>query len=607
MMKKKIALSIFTVVLFLGMGFSLLRSAQTSAQILPVDQIKAGMKGKGRTVFAGTKIEEFNVEILGVLRNWQPKKDLILARLEGGPLERTGVMEGMSGSPVYIDGKLIGAVSYSIGSFSKDALSGITPIEEMLKIEEKELPRSSISTRIPVKKHMTLDDLFEINKDYLRSNSASMVQGRTLTPLSIPLVFSGFSPNVFEKTASFFSRMGFSPISAVPSGQALEDISFQNIRLRGGDPVGAQLISGDMDMTAIGTVTYVEGNKVLAFGHPLYNLGSVDYIMTKAKILTLLPSLQSSSKLAVTDIPIGRFTQDRNAGIFGEIGKSPRLIPINIKLVNESEEKNYTVNVIEDKILTPSLVNVVISNILNTEERAIGDLSLELKGTVFLENGMNIRLEDLFSGNNDSSASSISSLVSSIVFYLTNNEFRDLSIHRIDLAIRAYEGMKVAFLEKVILDKYDVSPGERIQIKLYTRNFRGEGELKDGISFQVPNLPSGSEFYLVVADSMSLRQVELRQYQTQAFMPRSLNQLIRLLSSLRKNNRIYIKIIGSKPGLFLKGEELPNLPPSMKSMFSSSRATSSIPTELKTSTLAQFQIPVPFVFQGLSVIPIKIK
>ncbi len=607
MMKKKIALSIFIVVLILGTDFSILRAAQISVQVLPVDQIKAGMKGKGRTVFAGTKIEEFNVEILGVLRNWQPKKDLILARLEGGPLGRTGVMEGMSGSPVYIDGKLIGAVSYSIASFSKDALSGITPIGEMLKIEEKELPRSSISTRIPVKKHMTLDDLFEINKDYLRSNSASVVQGQTLTPLSIPLVFSGFSPKILEKTASFFSRMGFSPISAGPSGQALENISFQNIRLRGGDPVGAQLISGDMDMTAIGTVTYVEGDKVLAFGHPLYNLGGVDYIMTKAKILTLVPSLQTSSKLAVTDIPIGRFTQDRNAGIFGEIGKSPKLIPVNIRLLNDHDEKNYTVNVIKDKILTPSLVNVVISNVLFAEERAIGDLSLELRGTVFLENGMNIRLEDLFSGNNDSSASNISSLVSSIVFYLTNNEFRDLSIHRIDLSIRAYEGMTVAFLEKVILDKYDVSPGERIQIKLYTRNFRGEVELKDGISFQVPNLPSGSEFFLVVADSTSLRQVELRQYKTQAFMPRSLNQLIRLLSSLRKNNRIYIKIIGSKPGLFLKGEELPNLPPSMKSMFSSSRATSSVPTELKTSTLAQFQIPVPFVFQGLSVIPIKIK
>ncbi len=603
MMKKKIALSIFILVAC----FSFLRGAQMAAQILPVDQIKAGMKGKGRTVFSGNKIEEFNVEILGILRNWQPKKDLILARLDGGPLERTGVMEGMSGSPVYIDGKLIGAISYSIAAFSKDALSGITPIEEMLKIEERELPKFSFSTSIPVKKHMTLDDLFEIQKEYFNANSASVVQGQTLTPLSIPLVFSGFSPKVLEKAAPFFTRIGFAPISAGLSGQALNKVSYQDLRLRGGDAVGAQLISGDMEMTAVGTVTYVEGDKVLAFGHPLYNLGGVDFIMTKAKVLTVVPSLQTSSKLAVTDIPVGRFTQDRNAGIFGELGKSPKLIPINIRLLNDQNEKTYTVNVVEDKILTPSLVNVVINNILYAEERAIGDLSLDFRGTVFLENGMNIRLEDLFSGNYDSSATNLSSLVASIVFYLTSNEFRDLSIHRIDLTIRAYEGVKIAFLDKVMLDKYDVSPGERIQIKIYTRNFRGEGALQDGISFQAPNLPSGSEFYLVVADSMSLRQVELGQYQTQTFMPRNLNQLIRLLSSLRKNNRIYVKIIGSKPGLFLKGEELPNLPLTMKSMFSSSRAASSAPTELKTSTLGQYQIPVPFVFRGLSVIPIKIK
>lgn len=602
-MKKKIVLSIF----ILMVGISFIKGAQMAAQVLPVDQIKAGMKGKGRTVFSGNTIEEFNVEILGVLHNWQPKKDLILARLEGEVLERTGVMEGMSGSPVYVDGKLIGAVSYSIASFSKDALSGITPIEEMLKMKERELPKFSYSSSVPVQKHMTLDDLFAIQKDYFNTNSVSLVQGQALTPLSIPLVFSGFSPKVLEKATPFFTRIGFAPISAGPSGQVLDKNPYQDLRLRGGDPVGAQLISGDMDMTAIGTVTYVEGDKVLAFGHPLYNLGGVDYIMTKARILTLVPSLQTSSKLAVTDIPVGRFTQDRNAGVYGELGKSPRLIPLNIRLVNNTNEKTYTVNVVEDKILTPSLVNVVIANILYAEERAIGDLSLDIQGTIFLENGMNIRLEDLFSGNYDTSATNLSSLVASIVFYLTSNEFRDLSIHRIDLAIRAYEGIKVAYLEKVMLDKYDVSPGERIQVKIYTRNFRGVGELQDEISFPAPNLPSGSEFYLVVADSISLRQVELGQYQTQAFMPRNLTQLIRLLSGLRKNNRIYIKIIGSKPGLFLKGEELPNLPATMKSMFSSTRATSSAPTELTTSTLGQYQMPVPFVFQGLSVIPIKIK
>lgn len=602
-MNRKITLGVFILVF----GFSLLWSDDTGVQILPVDQIKPGMRGIGRTVFSGTKIEEFDVEIVGVFHNWGPQRDLILARLEGAFFEKAGVMEGMSGSPVYIDGKLIGAVAYSVGSFVKEALSGITPIGEMLKIEERGLSRSSFSPRIPVQKHLTLEDLFEMNKDFFQANSSSSAQGQTFRPLSIPLVFSGFSPRVFDKAKPFFAQIGFSPLSTGISGQTLDKVTYEDIRLRGGDPVGAQLITGDMNMTAVGTVTHVEGDKVLAFGHPLYNLGSVDYIMSKAKVLTIIPSLQTSSKLAVSDIPVGRFIQDRNSGVFGELGKGPRLIPLNFKLLNDTDEMDFNVQIVEDKFLTPALVNVVVSNILYFEERAIGDLSLDFRGTIFLENGMNIRLEDFFSGNFDTSAANLSSLVASVVFFLSNNEFRDLAIHRIDLTARAYEEVKMAYLEKVMLDRYDVSPGERIQVKLYTRNFRGQSALQEGMSFAAPNLPSGSEFYLIVADSTSLRQVEIGQYQSQAFLPRSLNQLIRLLGNLRKNNRIYFKIIGSKPGLFLKGEELPNLPPTMKSMFSSSRAASSAPTDLKTSTLGQYQMPVPFVFQGLAVVPIKMK
>ena len=603
MIRKKIPLGLLIFAIFC----TGLRGVQSSSPTLAVDQVKTGMKGKGRTVFLGNTIEEFDVEILGVLHNFQPNRDMILARLEGEVLEKAGVIQGMSGSPVYIDGKLVGAVAYSIATFAKEALSGITPIGEMLQIEERMLPKTSFSTRIPVKKYLSLDEIFDLNKEFLRGKTANSVQGQTLTPLSIPLVFSGFSPQVFEKAKSHFSRIGFSPLFTGPSGQTLDQVTFQDIRLRAGDPVSVQLITGDMDMSAVGTVTHVEGDKVLAFGHPLYNLGAVDYVMSKAKVLAVVPSLETSFKLAVSDIQVGRFLQDRNSGVFGELGKSPRLIPVNIQMLNDSGDTEINVKIVDDKILTPALVNLVVANTLYMEERAIGDLSLDFKGTIFLDNGMSIPLEDFFSGNYDSSAANLSNLVASVVFFLSNNEFTNLAIHKIDLAIRAYEDVRMAFLEKVWVDKYDVSPGERIQIKLYTRNFRGQSVLQEGLSLTAPHLPSGSEFKLIVADSLSLRQVEIGQYRSQSFMPRSLSQLIRLLSNLRKNNRIYFKIIGSKPGLFLRGEEMSNLPPTMKSMFSSSRAASSAPTELKTSTLGQYQIPVPFVFQGLAVIPIKIK
>jgi hypothetical protein len=283
------------------------------------------------------------------------------------------------------------------------------------------------------------------------------------------------------------------------------------------------------------------------------------------------------------------------------------LVPINIKVFSEREgAKDFKIKIVKDRILTPFLVNVSLSNILSSEERAVGDLSLELDGDIYLDNGMSVHLEDFFSSNFDNSVINISNLLTAVVYLLTNNEFRDLGIHRIDLAIDASEELKLSYLERVWLDKYEVSPGERIQMKVYSRTFRGESILQT-VEISAPSLPSGSEFSLVIGDAESMHQIEMSQYKTAAFVPRSLEQLIRLLGSLRKNNRIYFKIIASKPGLFLKGEEMPNLPPSMKAMFSSSRAAASYPTELNKSTLSEYQLPLPYVFKGAAIVPIKIK
>ena len=584
-----------------------LNAVEGSIPILQLDQVKAGMKGKGRSVFQGNRIEEFDVEIIGVLKNVEPKKSIILAKLEGGILEEAGVISGMSGSPVYVDGKLIGAVAYSLGTFVKEPIAGITPIGEMMSISEESKKGPAFSPQVPVKKHLTIDELFSLNKEFFLSKSVFHSEGKALKPLSIPLIFSGFSSFAFEQSRSFFSTLGFNPVMNTFSGQSLETISPPDLTLREGGPVAIQLVSGDMDMSAVGTVTYIDGNTVLAFGHPLYNLGAVDYAMTKANVITVVPSLMSSFKLAASDSIVGKFTQDRSSGLLGELGKIPRLVPVNIRIMDSDEElKEFKIKVVDDKILTPVLLNVTLGGLLTTEERAIGDLSLGLLGNIYLENGMNIRLEDLFSGQFDASVVSLSSLLAGVVFYLTNNEFEELGIHRIDLSIRAFEEVKFSFLEKVWLDKYEASPGERIDVKIDYRTFRGEIRREEG-SIQVPNLPPGSEFQLVVADAASMARIEMSQYRTATFIPRSLSHLIRMLSNLRKNNRIYIKIIASKPGIFLRGEEMSNLPPSMKSMFASPRAAASSPTELNRSTLMEYQLPIPYVFRGEAVIPVKIK
>lgn len=580
--------------------------AQDSVPILPLDQIKAGMKGKGRSVFEANKIEEFDVEILGVLRNFEPKRSLILARLKSDILENAGMISGMSGSPVYIEGKLIGAVAYSF-PYAKEAIAGITPIEEMLSISGKQSGKSSFSPRVPLKKHLSLEELFEINKEFFLSRPSFLSGEQTFTPLTIPLVFTGFSSRIFERAKPLFSKLGFHPIRSGPSGQTVEEISPPDLTLKEGAPVAIQLVRGDLDLSAVGTVTQVDGNKILAFGHPVYNLGSVDYAMTKAEIITVVPSISSSFKIAATDALVGRFFQDRGSGLLGEIGKKPRLVPINIKMVDDSGDiKDFKIELISDKFLTAFLANMSLASILSAEERALGDLSLEFAGNIYLENGMSVRLEDLYSGNFDTSIVNLSNFFTAVVFFLTNNEFEDLGIHSIDLAIRASEGVKYSYLERVWLDKYEASPGEKIKIKIYYRTFRGDSRLVE-LEIPAPHLPSGSEFHLIIADAASLQQIEMGQYRRASFIPRSLNQLIRMLNNLRKNNRIYLKIIASKPGLFLKGEEMPNLPPTMKAMFASPRAAASAPTELEKSTLSYTYLPVSSVFRGAVAIPIKIR
>jgi len=298
--------------------------------VLPVEQIETGMRGKGKTFLQDDKFEEFDVEILGVLHNWQPKRDLILAKLQSDVLDKAGVVEGMSGSPVYIDGKLIGAVSYSLGNFSKEAIAGITPIEEMMAIPDKTGPKSTFVPRMQIKNHITLEDFYEMSKVYSPSQT-SRVGKRFVKPLSLPLILSGFSSRVFDKAKSFFPRLGFSPIQSGSAGQVQPKISVSEMTLQAGSPVAVQLIKGDMDMSAVGTVTHVEGNKILAFGHPFYNLGPVDFAMARAKLMAVVPSFESSSVLAASEKTVGRIVQDRTSGVLGELGKLPRYIPVKCK------------------------------------------------------------------------------------------------------------------------------------------------------------------------------------------------------------------------------------------------------------------------------------
>ena len=584
-------------------------SGIAQSAILPVDQLKPGMKGRGRTVFEGNRVDEFEAEVLGILTNSSPKRSIIIARLTGSKvLESAGVIAGMSGSPVYVDGRIIGAVAFSF-PYAKEAIAGLTPIGEMMAIpaDKGAAPEARSAPPVPFTPTLSLGRLLEIRKAVLAPPDGFSAPGQTLVPLRIPLVFGGFSSRAVDEAAPFFSRMGFQPVKGGAFGQAAERTLVPDLTLKEGDPVTVQLIDGDLDLSAVGTVTYVDGNNVLAFGHPLYNLGPVDYGMAKAKIITVVPTLDNSFKLAATGAPVGAFIQDRSSGARGEIGRAPKYVPLNVRMLGAGGAvREFKLKLANDKILTPVLVNMALSTLLGVEVRAVDDLTLEMQSDIYLDNGADIKLENMFSGNFDAAIQDVDGLMTAAVFFLTGNEFQAVGIHRIDLALRASETARLGTLERVWLDAYEAAPGETIAVKVYVRTFRGE-TLTQEVPLTVPSLPAGTEFQLVVGDAAAMQAVEVGQYRATSVVPRNIDQVVRLLGNLRKNNRIYFKIIASKPGLFLRGEEMPNLPPAMKSLFASPRAASSSPTEITLSTLGEFQLPVPFPFKGAATIPIRIR
>src|SRR5688572_7399676 len=327
-----------------------LSARQTRARLMPVGDVKPGMVGVGRTVFEGSELSEFTVHIIGVLRNIQgPKRDLILARLEGGPLAKTGVAAGMSGSPVYVDGRLIGAVAYSIGSFPTEAIAGITPIEEMTDATAAAARRTHEAARIELP--ITPESLAAtLRHSYQRlapfASRAADVRslglpasegaqlGTMLRPIATPLLMSGFEPETMALLTSIFGGAGFTPMAggAVGGRASAAERAAMTGPLREGDAVGVSLVGGDVEMGATGTITHIDGDRVYAFGHPFFNMGPSALPMTRAYVYAMLPSLMSSFKISTLGDVIGTMRQDRATAIAGTLGKGPATIPMTVTL-----------------------------------------------------------------------------------------------------------------------------------------------------------------------------------------------------------------------------------------------------------------------------------
>ena len=444
-MKTRTLAALLALLVFVGVR---LPAATTS---FPVDELKPGMVGIGRTVFQGDRLEEFKVHILGVMRNIiGPRRNLILAKLEGGPLADTGVIAGMSGSPVYIDGRLLGAVSYSLGQFSKEPIAGITPIDEMVEATAQAAPRrpaARVALQMPLSPENMRDSLRQAfawmrpfaenpNDVQVFGNGFDASVGTMLRPIATPLTIGGFDASVIDPVVSAFREQGFLPMMAAAGGQ--EQTATSNQPLRPGDPVGVALVTGDVEFGATGTVTEVDGNRVYAFGHPFYGLGPTQFPMTRAYVHTILPSLFSSSKLASTGEIIGTVQQDRATAIAGTLGTGPSLIPINIKLTSDrGTTKTFKMSVVNDQLFTPLLAYVSILNTLSSYERQNGAASYVVRGSATVKKYGKVDFEDLFTG--DTPSIGAATYVVGPINFLLRNAFEDVDIEGLSLEIDASE------------------------------------------------------------------------------------------------------------------------------------------------------------------------
>ncbi len=589
----------------------LLGAVSVSAQpvgFYPLDQVQPGQQGYGKTVFQGSELEEFGVEILGVLRNTGPKQNMILARLSGEKLERTGVFAGMSGSPVYLEDQLVGAVAFTF-NFITEPIVGITPIHEMIDIFT-ESPGTRVDSLRPAKPYQLYEvaNLQEISNQFVLPEfqvDSSWTRGRnlgSLRPIATPLNMSGFTPGAIRQFAPQLDLMGLVPVRGMGTAQIEAG---GGAPLEAGSTISVQLARGDINIGASGTVTHVSGDRIYAFGHRFLGVGYTDLPLNKATVLTVIPSLMTSQKISATGKFVGSIKQDRATGIMGITGEEPQLVPVDVKLrTSRNELKQYRFELADDRFLTPFLISLSIQNSIVASERSIGDQTLQVKTTISVEGQEDVNFSNTVS--DQLSAPTLAALTASApVNFLLKSGFQDVRMERISVDISAVERTREAILEKVWQDRVEVEPGEEVQLTVFLRQSDGETVVKK-YPVKIPEEVLPGPLKVVIADGVSLEAADAQTSQG-AFVPKDLGQLIRAINNLKKNDRLYIRLTRDRSGAMVGGEGMADLPSSLLALYGSGKTLGDT-QPVSQVVYAEHELPATdFVLQGGREITVQVK
>ena len=567
-------------------------------KVFPVSELREGMRGTAKSVFRGSVPEEFGVEILGVIPNWiGPKQDMIVGKLSGANAERTFVFAGMSGSPVYIDGKLVGAISYSF-PFAKEPICGITPFEQMASAVEKgpvtRLASSDLKTFTYAE--LTANDWRPRLTATTTSNNAfasgfpsdsrlMAIAGQTFKPIATPVTFSGISQKTLDLFARDFEAAGILPVSASGGNAGITPTKVPTKdTLLGGNSVVVQLARGDVQIAAAGTVTLRDGNKIYAFGHPFFGLGSTSLPMSESHVVTVVPNANNSFKLAVADSTVGSMTQDRATGIYGMLGESPRMLPVKIKIrtsLGRDQEINFESAL--DDVLTPLIINAGVTNAISANERGFGDLTIDLTGEIVVRGEQPIKIARRYVGPQAAVFAASGATVPLAAFFRAG--FEKAEVTGISLNMTMSDRSQTAALDRIAVDRTQVRAGGTVNVTTFQRAPNGMIRTQS-FPVTIPRDTAPGSLSLLVADGAAAQAAS----PLMQFTPRNAAEFISTVNRLKRPDHLYAVLTRTSAGAVVGVSEMPNLPPSVLATMNNDRTAGGSKATVQT-VVAETELP----------------
>jgi SpoIVB peptidase S55 len=567
-------------------------------ETLPLSQVRAGMQGYAYTIFAGDQVEKFDLEVIGVMPNFLgPRQSIILVQLKGPKVERTGVVAGMSGSPVYLDGKLAGALSLKLGIFTKDPIAGVTPIEDVVH------PPARANTSAASSQQLS----FPVDSTGLSNNApfshALLPSGSSLEPIETPLIFAGFQPITLQQFAPQIQNYGF---VAAQGGTAVPRP--EDSRLVPGDMAGMVLVQGDASISSACTVTAVQADRVYLCGHPFLNLGDVQLPMARSRVLTTLSSDLASTKIVNVGESIGTITGDHLTVVSGTLGAPPSMVPLDLTLKTALGEKTLHFDLVNHPKLTPLLVAITTFNGL-TQNAIYGEgTTLHLSGEIRLKGHAPVQLENTYAPGDAliPDGFPIALGVQNIFTRLFVNTYEIPNVEHIALHIESVPGRQSFTIDSAWLEKGEATPGETMRVRVLLHPYRGPARVEQ-TTVRIPDqIPRGSTVRLLVTDGDMLNRASRGFAFASAGGPAGLDQIIATLNRERRNDRLYVGLFVPSPTIVWEDKELPNAPLSQINVIDGRPAPGSVQV-LRESLASEASIPLGGPVSGIISLNLQIR